>query len=52
MSTSGEIMASELNADVEFCTSEKLKGLPFSAEVRVGQMLYLSEQFGTDSGGN
>lgn len=51
MSTSGEFMASELNQDMEFYTSENLKGLPFSAAVRVGKMLYLSGQIGTDSSG-
>ncbi|MBW1996837.1 MAG: RidA family protein [Deltaproteobacteria bacterium] len=33
---------------VEYLTSEQLKGLPFSEAVRVGPMLYLSGQIGTD----
>ena len=44
-------MASEFNPDIEFYTSENLKGLPFSSAVRVGKMLYLSGQIGTDSSG-
>ena len=37
--------------EVEYYTSELLKGLPFSAAVRVGKMLYLSGQIGIDSSG-
>jgi 2-iminobutanoate/2-iminopropanoate deaminase len=37
--------------DVEYYTSELLKGLPFSAAVRVGKMLYLSGQIGIDNSG-
>jgi reactive intermediate/imine deaminase len=36
---------------VEYLSSETLKGYPFSESVRVGQMLYLSGQIGTDSAG-
>lgn len=35
--------------DVEYLTSERMKGLPFSEAVRVGTMLYLSGQIGVDS---
>ena len=44
-------MADELSSDVEYYTSELLKGLPFSAAVRVGNMLYLSGQIGIDASG-
>jgi 2-iminobutanoate/2-iminopropanoate deaminase len=44
-------MTSEPNLDIEYYTSENLKGLPFSAAVRVGQMLYLSGQIGIDGSG-
>ena len=37
--------------DVEYYTSENMKGLPFSAAVRVGKMLYLSGQIGIDNSG-
>ena len=37
--------------DVEYYISELLKGLPFSAAVRVGKMLYLSGQIGIDHSG-
>ena len=39
------------NSDIEYYTSEILKGLPFSAAVRVGRMLYLSGQIGIDASG-
>jgi 2-iminobutanoate/2-iminopropanoate deaminase len=38
-------------SDIEYYTSETLKGLPFSAAVRVGEMLYLSGQIGIDASG-
>ena len=38
-------------ADVEFFPIPGRRGLPFSAAVRVGDMLYLSGQLGTDSTG-
>lgn len=44
-------MNTEDGSDVEFYTSEQLKGLPFSAAVRVGRMLYLSGQIGIDGSG-
>jgi len=44
-------MDTEDQADIEFYTSEQLKGLPFSAAVRVGRMLYLSGQIGIDDSG-
>ena len=44
-------MAAELALDVEYYTSESMKGLPFSAAVRVGKMLYLSGQIGLDATG-
>ena len=44
-------MASELNPDIDYYTSENLKDVPFSAAVRVGEILYLSGQIGTDSSG-
>jgi reactive intermediate/imine deaminase len=44
-------MDTEHDADVEYYTSEILKGLPFSAAVRVGKMLYLSGQIGIDASG-
>jgi reactive intermediate/imine deaminase len=47
----GELMDTELNSEVEYYTSELLKGLPFSAAVRVGKMLYLSGQIGIDASG-
>ena len=42
-------MNDEYHSDIEFYTSDLLKGLPFSAAVRVGRMLYLSGQIGIDS---
>lgn len=44
-------MDAEHQSDVEYYTSEQLKGLPFSAAVRVGRMLYLSGQIGIDDSG-
>jgi len=44
-------MNTEDRSDVEYYTSEQLKGLPFSAAVRVGRMLYLSGQIGIDGSG-
>jgi reactive intermediate/imine deaminase len=44
-------MNSEHNSEVEYYRSELLKGLPFSAAVRVGKMLYLSGQIGIDGSG-
>ena len=41
-------MNSEQQSDVQFLTSENMKGLPFSEAVRVGNMLYLSGQMGID----
>ena len=37
--------------DIEYYTSDQLRGLPFSAAVRVGTMLYLSGQIGIDATG-
>jgi 2-iminobutanoate/2-iminopropanoate deaminase len=45
-------MDTEHNSDVEYYTSESMKGLPFSAAVRMGKTLYLSGQIGIDSAGN
>jgi 2-iminobutanoate/2-iminopropanoate deaminase len=42
-------MNSQTKPDVEYLTSQHMKGLPFSEAVRVGTMLYLSGQIGTDS---
>ena len=44
-------MDTEDRSDIEYYTSEQLKGLPFSAAVRVGRMLYLSGQIGIDGSG-
>ena len=44
-------MDTEPQSDIEYYTSESLKGLPFSAAVRVGNMLYLSGQIGIDGSG-
>ena len=44
-------MDMEDRSDIEYYTSEQLKGLPFSAAVRVGRMLYLSGQIGIDGSG-
>lgn len=42
-------MEFQIKSDIEYLTSEHLKGLPFSEAVRVGNTLYLSGQIGTDS---
>ena len=42
-------MNSEQQPDVQYLTSENMKGLPFSEAVRVGNMLYLSGQMGIDA---
>jgi 2-iminobutanoate/2-iminopropanoate deaminase len=42
-------MGPQTKPDVEYLTSEYTKGLPFSEAVRVGRILYLSGQIGTDS---
>lgn len=44
-------MSSEPRPDVEYLTNERMKNLPFSEAVRVGNMLYLSGQIGLDSSG-
>ncbi len=44
-------MDTEHHPEVEYYTSESMKGLPFSTAVRVGNMLYLSGQIGIDSSG-
>ncbi len=44
-------MSSKNDSDVEYLTSEKTKGLPFSEAVRVGNMLFLSGQLGLDTSG-
>ena len=44
-------MNPQTEPDVEYFTSEHMKGLPFSEAVRVGTMLYLSGQIGIDSSG-
>ncbi len=41
-------MKSEQQSDVEYLSSENMKGLPFSEAVRVGNVLYLSGQMGID----
>jgi reactive intermediate/imine deaminase len=38
-------------ASVEYLSSETLKGYPFSESVRVGNLIYLSGQIGTDTSG-
>ena len=42
-------MNPQTKPDMEYLTSEHMKGLPFSEAVRVGNMLYLSGQIGMDS---
>lgn len=42
-------MNSQTTPEVEYFTSENMKGLPFSEAVRVGKMLYLSGMIGLDS---
>jgi reactive intermediate/imine deaminase len=44
-------MDTEHDPDIEFYAPEGMKGLPFSAAVRVGKMLYLSGQIGIDGSG-
>ena len=44
-------MNSEKRPEIEYITSESVRGLPFSAGVRVGNMLYLSGQIGIDRSG-
>jgi 2-iminobutanoate/2-iminopropanoate deaminase len=44
-------MKTKLKTEVEYLTSDAMKGLPFSEAVRVGDMLYLSGKLGTDSSG-
>jgi enamine deaminase RidA (YjgF/YER057c/UK114 family) len=44
-------MDAEYGPDVEYYTSENMKGRPFSDAVRVGRMLYLSGQFGLEERG-
>ncbi len=41
-------MGTKNDSDVEYLSSEKMKGYPFSEAVRVGNMLYLSGQLGMD----
>jgi 2-iminobutanoate/2-iminopropanoate deaminase len=43
-----DTMDTEHRPDVEYYTSESMKGLPFSAAVRVGRTLYLSGAIGID----
>ena len=38
-------------ASIEYLSSQTLKGYPFSESVRVGDMIYLSGQIGTDASG-
>jgi reactive intermediate/imine deaminase len=45
------MMDTENHSEIEYYTSENLKGLPFSTAVRVGRMLYLSGQIGIDDSG-
>ena len=42
-------MSSENQQEVQYFTTESMKGLPFSEAVRVENMLYLSGQIGIDS---
>jgi reactive intermediate/imine deaminase len=42
-------MSAQKKSDLEYFTSEQMKGLPFSEAVRVGRMLYLSGQIGIDN---
>ena len=41
-------MCAKPTTDVEYLTADPPTGLPFSEAVRVGHMLYLSGQLGTD----
>jgi reactive intermediate/imine deaminase len=45
-------MDTEQGSDIEFYPAETTRRLPFSAAVRVGDMLYLSGQIGIDANGN
>ena len=45
-------MNSENRPEIDYITSESVRGLPFSAGVRVGNMLYLSGQIGIDRSGS
>jgi len=42
-------MSAKKMTDVEYLTADPPTGLPFSEAVRVGNMLYLSGQLGTDA---
>ncbi|MCK9275160.1 MAG: Rid family hydrolase [Syntrophales bacterium] len=42
-------MNEQTRPDVEYLTSERTKGLPFSEAVRVGPVLYLSGMLGLDN---
>jgi reactive intermediate/imine deaminase len=42
-------MNPQIKPDVEYLTSEHMKGLPFSEAVRAGTMLYLSGMIGMES---
>ena len=42
-------MSSKHQKEVHYLTSDRMKDLPFSEAVRVGNMLYLSGQIGVDS---
>ena len=42
-------MNPQTKPDIEYFTSEHMKGLPFSEAVRVGTMLYLSGMIGMES---
>ena len=42
-------MFTEHQPNVEYLCAERMKGLPFSEAVRVGNMLYLSGQIGVDN---
>ncbi|MGB6067484.1 MAG: RidA family protein [Desulfomonilaceae bacterium] len=44
-------MSAENRPEVEYLTSESMKGFPFSEAVRVGNVLYLSGQLGRDASG-
>ena len=44
-------MSAENRPEVEYLTSESMKGIPFSEAVRVGNMLYLSGALGRDASG-
>ncbi|MEW6440489.1 MAG: Rid family detoxifying hydrolase [bacterium] len=44
-------MGAKRSQDVEYYMSDNMKGLPFSAAVRVGRTLYLSGQIGLDGTG-